>query len=84
MGEVGTNTEVTGSRIDVKREIVMMQVMNTITDKPDWDKKVMSGGMPPTSFNHLITNAACRPLMKKLSRNGAKKSLEAAQISLPR
>jgi len=44
VGEVETNTEVTGSRIDVKREIVMMQVMNTITDKPDWDKKVIFRG----------------------------------------
>jgi hypothetical protein len=44
VGEVETNTQITGSRIDVKREIVMMQVMNTITDKPDWDKKVSSKG----------------------------------------
>ncbi|GMF75537.1 unnamed protein product [Aspergillus oryzae] len=27
------------SRINVHREILMMRVMNTITDKPDWDKK---------------------------------------------
>ncbi|QRD82220.1 hypothetical protein F9C07_2277506 [Aspergillus flavus] len=27
-------------RINVHREILMMRVMNTITDKPDWDKKV--------------------------------------------
>ncbi|KAF3393762.1 hypothetical protein F1880_004694 [Penicillium rolfsii] len=26
--------------LDVKREIVMMQIMNSITEKPDWDKKV--------------------------------------------
>ncbi|CAI7595234.1 unnamed protein product [Penicillium pancosmium] len=31
----------------VKREIIMMQVMNTISDKPDWERKV---------FDETITN----------------------------
>lgn len=35
------------SRLLVKREIIMMQVMNTITDKPAWESKV---------FDEAITN----------------------------
>lgn len=43
----------TCSQLDVKREIVMMQVMNSITDKPDWDKKVCYFA----SYNDYSTNA---------------------------
>lgn len=40
------------SRINVHREILMMRVMNTITDKPDWDKKVCISSCNAIYYSH--------------------------------
>ncbi|KAJ5175857.1 uncharacterized protein N7482_001734 [Penicillium canariense] len=67
---------------DVKREILMMRVMNSITDKLDWDKKVGTDSVV------LVTAATFlkqhRFSKKTSSPSGAKKSLGAEKTYPPK
>lgn len=59
----------------------MMRALNSITDKPDWEKKVR---LPLYLFFLMrITDITFRSLMKKSLPNGAKKSWTAERILLP-
>lgn len=43
------------SFIQTKREIIMMQVMNSIAEKPDWDRKVVISGWVPSLIQIRLT-----------------------------